>query len=187
MSLSCLDALNFKSNVADTESFKMRDSKPAKNLGELSRLPSECKEKFMELKKEQGVILHDSLEQKERYVRKLLASVVSWVKVFPQLDDVRDDNVAKRLKLFPKEIRFTAWKVLEENNFSVSHKVSPKSLSFFSTASVYWKKSTSTTFSCVLALFQEMLARPNGIYPQVFRSLAMSFQKRFATRFEKSH
>ena len=55
----------------------LRHDKPKKNLGELSRLPIECKEKFMELKKEQGVILHDSLEQKERYVCKLLASAES--------------------------------------------------------------------------------------------------------------
>ena len=116
MSLSYLDALNFKSNMADTESFEMRDGKPAKNLGELSRLPTECKEKFMELKKEQGVILHDSLEQKERYVCKLLANAVSCLKVFPQLDDVRDDNASKRLKLFHVFLHYSkkCWQDLME-------------------------------------------------------------------------
>ena len=55
----------------------MTDDRIAKDSGELSLLPSECKEKFMELKKEQGVILHDSLEQKERYGFKLLATAVT--------------------------------------------------------------------------------------------------------------
>ena len=74
-----LDALSFKSSMADIVHFKMTDDRIAKDSGELSLLPSECKEKFMELKKEQGVILHDSLEQKERYAFKLLATAVTWV------------------------------------------------------------------------------------------------------------
>ena len=78
MRLCFLDAVNFKSNVANIVHFTVRDDKVAKNSGKLSRLPSECKERFMELKKEQGVILHDSLEQKERYASKLLVSEVSW-------------------------------------------------------------------------------------------------------------
>ena len=72
-----LDALNFKSNMADILHFKMTDDRIAKDSGELSLLPSGCKEKFMELKKEQGIILHDSLEQKGRYASKLLATAVS--------------------------------------------------------------------------------------------------------------
>ena len=72
-----LDALNFKSNMADILHFKMTDDGIAKDSGELSLLPSGCKEKFMELKKEQGIILHDSLEQKGRYASKLLATAVS--------------------------------------------------------------------------------------------------------------
>ena len=74
--VSKLDAANFKSSMVDIVHFKVRDDKVAKNSGELSRLPSECKERFMELKKEQGLILHDSLEQKERYASKLLVSTV---------------------------------------------------------------------------------------------------------------
>ena len=64
--------------MVDIVHFKVRDDKVAKNSGELSRLPSECKERFMELKKEQGLILHNSLEQKERYASKLLVSTVRW-------------------------------------------------------------------------------------------------------------
>ena len=79
MSFCFLDTLNFKSNMADIVHFQMTDGRIAKDSGELPLLPSECKEKFMELKTEQGVILHDSLEQKERYAPKLLATVVSWV------------------------------------------------------------------------------------------------------------
>ena len=44
----------------------------------MSRLPSECKNKFMELKKKQGDILHDSLG-KERHASKLLVRAVSWL------------------------------------------------------------------------------------------------------------
>ena len=79
MSFYFLDTLNFKSNMADIVHFKMTDGRIAKDSGELSLLPSECMEKFMELKTEQEVILHDSLEQKERYAPKLLATAVSWV------------------------------------------------------------------------------------------------------------
>ena len=63
--------------MADIVHFKMTDGRIAKDSGELSLLPSECMEKFMELKTEQEVILHDSLEQKERYAPKLLATAVS--------------------------------------------------------------------------------------------------------------
>ena len=64
-------------------------------------------------------------------------------------------------------------------------KVSPKSVSFFLQSQyVEKKKSTTTTFSYVLTLFQEVLARPNGIFPQVFRGLAMLFQKIFATNLD---
>ena len=67
-------------------------------------------------------------------------------------------------------------------------KVSLKRLSLFSAVPICWKQtkknSTSTTFLCALALFQQMLARANRVFPLFFGGLAMSFQKRFAINFD---